>query len=130
MKHPLTWLYILLGVLVVFLFVRATDWYQRTVDPTTYWAEKVARLSELLDGYIVDSKECDEQFAQLTRPDSRDLWVSQKKLEGMSPEEAIADYQSYVEINSFTCDFARKMVPEAAKDLEQAKAALQRASGH
>jgi hypothetical protein len=125
MKNPATWYFMLLVLVPVFVVIETTDWYQEFRDPKTFWTEKVAQNTELLNDYEADVRECTEQIERLRHPDARDIWIKQKALEDMSQAEAVADYSAYLEASVRVCEGFRLMLPGAAQDLETAKAKLQ-----
>jgi hypothetical protein len=86
-RHPLTWVYVLFGLFVAFLFARTTDWYKETIDAEAYWNDQVERRTKILSSYIADGRKCAEELGRLNTPRARQLWTEQKALEGISETE-------------------------------------------
>jgi hypothetical protein len=128
MGHPAAWVCVALGLFFAFIIVRTSDWYRELTNPVGYWTEKVTRRTELLDEYRADLIKCTEELKRLDQSASRDLWIRQKDLEGMSRTAAIGDYESYLENSKFACRVARDFIPGAEEDLKTARDKLRQLS--
>ena len=121
MKHPLTIFYAVIGLLILFLFVRDTDTYKEFADPHGYWAAQMTNSSELVAQYAADANRCTDELDRLRMASSRDIWLKQKALEGLTPRQAEEDYTEALDAAEFSCKFAYDLLAAETESLQQAK---------
>jgi hypothetical protein len=113
------------SIIAIAALAKDWDWLQEFINPEKYWTEKLQRRSELLEGYSADVTKCRAEIEQLKRPSSRQIWLQQKSLEGLSLAEAVSDYETTLRIRVTVCDdWERYMVPQTRRDLDIARSKL------
>lgn len=124
MRHPLTIFALCFLGFVAFLFTRTTDLYRQVSDPLSFWTERVERGEAMVRFYRNDIRACDEKNRQLSAATSRDTWLKQKRLEGLSSSEAEADYLIAINASRTACETMRGILALEMKDLENARSKL------
>lgn len=99
------------------------DFVKKIISPEKYWEEQVSEAEREVDLYRKEIYSCRLEIDKLKQ--IRVIVIRQNILGGMSPQEAVDDFQVDMEASIVTFNFFSKMYEDSVTDLQKAKAKLQ-----
>ena len=111
---------------VLMLFAWRSDFVQKHVNATDYWAAKVKKSREMVTFYRNELKVCRLELLKLLR--NQEIEVKQRMLEGKSGQEAREDYLYEFEVGKEICSVFENGLEIEMQELKENERQLETAS--